>query len=307
MDEKLKMDENDIDEMVSWLKRHTLRWKTEVIHLIFYGGEPLTATPDILEYMLEKMDSELTAKISIEMVTNGTMIINHRNIMNRIDEYRVTIDGIPEVHNARRKYANDEGSYNTIIDNLKEVINHNNHKLTIRINVDKSNRDYLIDTVEKIMSDLSVSYLQFVLHPVQPYGKDITTRGLHDDLQKTAAAMVECSRYLKLKGITVSMWKMNCGVTSMGLWVFDTDGSIYKCLEHIGRAEDAVTTVKEEYMYTKFYEIMNRSYDDECKKCKYLGICLGGCYHQMEMDGVKQCYRVLFDHYVPEMLEIQYK
>lgn len=306
IEEVVEMDEETMDGIIAWLKKYITKWKSETLHLIFYGGEPLTTKKESLKYLLDQMDAKLPIRVKVEMVTNGTLIKQHAEIMPRIDEYRVTIDGLPELHDTRRMDIGNRGSYHTIIENLKEVITHNPDKLVVRINVDKDNRDQLIETVDRIMEELGVEKLQFVLHPVQPFGEDITTESLHNELSKTGQAMADCSKYLRGKGVVVDMWKMNCGVSSMSLWVFDTDGKIYKCLEHIARPQDAVSNIYQDHMEAKFYQMMNRQYDNECLNCQYLGICLGGCYRQMEIDGEKQCYKELFNVYVPSVLEDTY-
>lgn len=302
VNEEVEIDKEIIDKIVNWISRYIELWKVEEIKVLFYGGEPLTTDKDVLTYLFDSFE-KLPIDVSMEMVTNGTLVMKHKELMERINEYRITIDGLPDLHDKRRVFAGGNGSYKTIIENLKEIVKYDVEKLVIRINVDKDNREVLKETVDKIMEDLSVKNLKFVLHPVQPYNDVVTIESLHEDLKETGRLMADCLKYLQKKGNKISMWTLDCGVSSMSLWVFDTEGSIYKCLEHTGHVEERVSTLYQDSMTANFYEIMDRTYDSECMRCIYFGICLGGCYRQHQLDGIKQCYKSLFDNYIPSILE----
>lgn len=82
------------------------------------------------------------------------------------------------------------------------------------------------------------------------------------------------------------------------MWVFDTDGYIYKCPALAGRIDKAVSNVESLSFRPEFYSTMNTELDDELYECSLLGICDGGCKQQLMMQEKKVCRKSLFEYLV---------
>lgn len=296
-----------VDKIVFWLREHIELWDSKEMTIIFYGGEPLTTNEKILQYLFDEIN-KLSIKINYHMITNGTLIPQHYFVLKNVSVLRVTVDGPKEIHDSRRIKIDGKGTYVEILNNIKGFLNENpDKKISVRINVDKNNRDTLIETIKNILKIIETERISFNLHPVEPYSKEITVEDIHGDIRETARKMVECYNYLSEKGIEPFIWSVNCGINTISQWVFDTDGSIFKCSQQVGHTEDAVSHIDNHIFNKEFYKIMSREYDDECQLCKYVGVCDGGCYQQEKLYGKKHCMKTFFDVYLPNMLEIKYR
>lgn len=89
--------------------------------LLFFGGEPLLAFPTIravVEYANEMIGDD--RKVSYSMTTNGTLLNEEILDFCKSNEIGVllSIDGLPEMHDAHRKTRAGTGSYDLISKNL---------------------------------------------------------------------------------------------------------------------------------------------------------------------------------------------
>lgn len=97
----------------------------EMLHIGFYGGEPL------LEFELIKECMEYAAirckgkKIYYNLTTNGTLVT--KEMIETFQKYdvhlMVSLDGPKKIHDASRKGSSNQGSYDRLIKNLEMVKN----------------------------------------------------------------------------------------------------------------------------------------------------------------------------------------
>ncbi len=84
----------------------------------------------------------------------------------KVKTVQITIDGPKEIHDKRRPLINGKGSFDTIINNVKEVKDYFEH-ISIRINIDKTNEDKIIELLkylknERLTEGNCSPYLAFV-------------------------------------------------------------------------------------------------------------------------------------------------
>lgn len=297
-----------IDKYYEWIEERIQKWGTRKLDIIFYGGEPLTADTSVLQYLIEKFDL-LPTKPSYRLISNGTKLSSYANFLKHMDTVQITMDGNRQIHDQRRVTKNNTGTYDIILKNIFQYLEvSENNKVIIRMNVDKENRESLLDSIKKIINCLPIHQIEFQLCPVDPYLEGMTDKMVHGDIKKTANAITDAYAFLK-KDYNKSpyIWRVNCGVSSICQWSFDTEGSIYKCPAQTGKPEEAVYNVNEGYFRSSFYNTMNHVTDEEdCLACTYLGICYGGCIRQRELTGNKSCKKDFFDEYIPRIIEIKY-
>jgi uncharacterized protein len=97
----------------------------ENVYISFYGGEPLLEIDLIkkcIEYAEEKVEGK---KITYSMTTNGTLF--NREVVELFDKYDfqivISLDGTKEMHDLNRKFVNGKGSFDMIMDNIKDIKN----------------------------------------------------------------------------------------------------------------------------------------------------------------------------------------
>ncbi len=99
----------------------------EKVRISFYGGEPLLRFDLIkkcVEYVKETYPDRIT---NYGITTNGTLLSGEiaEFLINNHFSITISLDGSKKDHDANRKFANGEGSFDTIINNIKEISKHN--------------------------------------------------------------------------------------------------------------------------------------------------------------------------------------
>ena len=94
----------------------------------FHGGEPLMNC-DAIEAIMHYLEKIVARdKITYSLTTNGTLSsFRHREVLKKIDNISVSIDGNRQNHDKYRVYSNGKGSFDNVIEfakylNLESVI-----------------------------------------------------------------------------------------------------------------------------------------------------------------------------------------
>ncbi|MEG2288676.1 MAG: 4Fe-4S cluster-binding domain-containing protein [Clostridium sp.] len=306
--DSLEITPDVIDGYFNWIQEKIAMWGTQKIDIIFYGGEPLTTNKEILYYLFDKFN-QLDLKPNYRVITNGVNLMNYSYIFPYIKSFQITLDGKKDAHDTRRIFKDGRGSYDIILSNIKEYLSlSKSYSVIIRMNVDKDNRDNLLDDLIEITNQLPMDQIEVSLNPVDPYTEDIDDESIHGDIGLTAKSICDCQEYISSTyNKEPKLWALNCGISSLCQWSFDTEGSIYKCSAHTGSPERAVTTIYQKNMNSSFYKLVNRKISSDCMKCCYIGLCNGGCPRQEEILHHVSCKKDFFNEYIPRIIQIKHK
>ena len=126
------------------LNNNVCNKKKPVISL--YGGEPLLISNySIIENVL---DFASLYKLEVRIVTNGTTISKFKDLLKKYDNVaiQITLDGAKRIHDLRRITASRTGSFDTIVQNIDELI-----KIGVpthlRTNIDYKNIESLAELI----------------------------------------------------------------------------------------------------------------------------------------------------------------
>lgn len=154
------------------------------LKISWFGGEPLLAI-DVIRSMSDKL-VDICSKIGINYVstlTTNAYLLN-RGIASEcaknfhVKEFYITIDGGPSEHNARRCLRGGQGTFSTVYQNLKvllEVINNDpGIEVVLRCNIDTRNPDSIFHLLDIMESDQLYIYknLIIILAPIHDWGND---------------------------------------------------------------------------------------------------------------------------------------
>lgn len=258
------------------------------LDIVWYGGEPLLAKDVVFNLTKEicSLADKYKVNTQFSMITNGYLltknVANHMHTLG-IDSVQVTIDGPPDIHNSRRPLKGGNGTFDTIIDNLKncETLIPN---LSIRINVDHNNMSQL-PILEDILYNQGISnFANLAYSPVDAISEN------NKKYEPNCLTMQEFSNvYLEYlikelkKGnydIFVPPMGSGCGAIASNSWVIAPDGYLYKCWCDIGYEEKRVGHISDpNKLNSNYYNWL--SFDifkfAECKKCSILPLCMGAC------------------------------
>ncbi len=111
------------------------------------------------------------------------------------------------------------------------------------------------------------------------------------DMEEYAALNNDFQKLLYEKGMLAHIYpyypgvKANyCCADTLGAFVIDPEGHMYKCWNDVGYTEKAVSTIQnfeapdEKMFHLGLDYLMWTPFDHaKCEDCKYLPICMGGC------------------------------
>lgn len=127
-----------------FLRDHSV--DTPDIYIGFYGGEPLLEMQLIKEAVTFAEEIFYGKKINYMMTTNATLL--NDKIISFLEKYDfnlvISLDGPREVHNKNRVFRDGAGTFDSVIENLKILINNHEkyvHKISIIMVLDP-NQDF---------------------------------------------------------------------------------------------------------------------------------------------------------------------
>ncbi len=265
--------------------------------LDFYGGEPLLSVELIraIAAPLKEFAEGRGAVFEITLVTNGSLLtpaVVGRLRPVGLKRAKVTIDGPPEIHNHFRPYASGQPSFATVINNVGRCAD----LIGIGINGNFTRENYqrfpeLFDYLDGqgITPDrlLRLSFSPVLMVGDAPPGAFCGGCASCNEPWLTEAAPFLhdkiMARGYKTDTISVSL----CMVEVDNSFVVHHDGSLYQCVALVGQEDYACGDIRAGMRdYRDQYHLDHWRQNKECRDCRYLPLCFGGCrYMALQREG----------------------
>ena len=133
---------------------YLMRANKDSLSIDWFGGEPTLRIDDIEQFMNRVVNLNKFTNLNASITTNG-YLLNRRNF-ERLHKcgvrfFQVTIDGVKEEHDRFRYLRNKGGTFDVIVQNIKDILNLElEYELIIRNNYNESSN--LIRYVDYIYS-----------------------------------------------------------------------------------------------------------------------------------------------------------
>ncbi|MBU6997575.1 MAG: radical SAM protein [Theionarchaea archaeon] len=264
------------------------------IHL--FGGEPLLyRNYDLVKYVLEKGSSQ---EKSFIIVTNGLEAKRFIPLLSQHDitSVQVTLDGLPPVHDSRKKKLDGTGSFQEIVASV-DALADEKIRVYVRVVFDHSTvRDLpsFMDFAEE-KGWKNSAYVSVFLTPQRHHtegGCFNFVCNLHEEdldflVEEESvrdAFWVGLEPIRKKLGLGVDTWipcTTYCRQNPSQVWL-DPHGDIYMCTDTLGDREHAVGRYYPELVLNRHYHQWKERTIftmNPCHSCKYAMICGGGCAH----------------------------
>ena len=300
--------------------------KKKVQHLQLFGISWTGGEPLIAYNLLKKMSLEFKmicakehCKYQALLVTNGYLLTNKviselRNL--NIVMVQVTLDGQPEIHNKRRPLKDGKGTFDVVLQNLVNL-SKINIPINLRVNVDHLNSEYIFELCD-ILKEKGLlkrgGNVALILSRVVTFTeacKDYETSCYHP--KEFGKFEIKIAQELLLRNVMISRLPKPishiCGANALGSYVIDPKGYLYKCWDDIGTDTERVGYIKDNKFDIDFERLSNWLADEpfnikECRECRFLPMCMGGCIKQKKAKGFACPY---WKNNFLDLLRINYK
>lgn len=289
-----------MDDVLSFIYKKLNNSSNKQLYITWYGGEPLLALNEI-EYLTKSLINQ-GIQLKSAIVTNG-YYLTEKNAQKlhelNVDYAQITIDGPPDIHNVRRCLPNKEDTFFRIMENISSACKYID--INVRINIDKKNMervDELLDYLDKynLKNKIGV-YLAPVDNINDTYKDNVCLKNIE-------FSDIEMNFYLRnyKRGYTfVHLPCVNaniCGAVNNNTFVIDPLGDLYKCWDEVGNKNKSYGDI---YGYINqeiknFWEDYDFIYFEDCKKCQFLPICMGGCPYNNKISGNMKCNSLKYNH-----------
>lgn len=270
----------------------------ETIEVSLFGGEPLLFSKQIFDYFeyIEKKLPNVSYFSSI--VTNGALLdaeIVHKLIDYKCRSIQITIDGWKEVHDKNRIFKNGKESYDLLIKNINQTIPMLSEDCQFNLRINLNN--VAVNEVKTTLSDINPnirSKIKLLFRPI--YNTDSFKQpniNKFYDLKPFLDMAIDMGFDI----VRNTYYYQACESCSGDNFFFVMpDLSLWKCINDLNFQNARIGRINKEGFpqfdadkLVNWYTYSNCFSDDECKKCKMLPDCFGGCVLYRAKNGSRSC------------------
>ena len=245
--------------------------KYKVLKIHYFGGEPLL-NMDVLLYFHEKLQKIAQYKgvhYKPSLTTNGSMLTNELISSIHFDTIQLTFDGLEKTHNSLR--VSDTFRFEEQVQLIGRILDHSDTKIIMRVNVCRQNQSEVMDLYQYIMGKYGKKRIIFSPNRMIKFHNEDEFDML--SVKEFADVLLEIKDAVSDEYRLPNPERTPCDFVYGNAFSINTDGNCDFC-----------DTVKGEGNY-KFRDVDVRkkkaiSFREECRTCKCLPICLGGCIVQ---------------------------
>ncbi|MBQ0029558.1 MAG: SPASM domain-containing protein [Bacteroidales bacterium] len=269
--------------------------RIKYLHVTWYGGEPLLAK-DVIKRLSDAIISlcnQYDIQYYASIVSNGYLLDEDTISLLEcvsVKQIQITLDGPRDTHNSRRICKTTTNSFDTIINNINLLLKNDKIQPSIRINVDKSNSDTVEDLISYLSSNLINHKIKIYLGKIEAHTdacKSIVSECYNSedfaDIVLNYGDLLSKYGFNESNKIPYPRTRLNyCPAEVLNAFVIDPKGYMYKCWNEVGDIQVSVGNINNgfsEILNSKNAAYVNRSVlnDLECRECKVLPLCMGGC------------------------------
>lgn len=278
-----------------------LSCKGHKVRLSWFGGEPLYNIPviDVITEDLMRRGIEFDSIMTSNGFFLDEAIAKKAKEKWKVTRVQITLDGTRAVYNKTKAYVNikddDKDPYDRVMDNIQHAIDAG-LGVTIRLNMDSSNADNLMDLCDEIYArfgnrdgvECAPTLLREWAGPIHQFVSDDEKLALFIRLREKLASY----GLIKASPIYRDMPVNHCMADNDAAETIMPDGSIGKCDQYQGK--DLIGSIYEEHRDTELLRAWKEPIEfPECNKCALFP----GCYNLKKCnwykDGCSELMRTL--------------
>lgn len=260
------------------------------IQISLFGGEPLLKEKDLFDYLefLSKLKEKYIFSLSSSIVTNGSLITE--DTVKTLIKYscrsiQITIDGDQKRHDELRKFVNDKPSYYLLLSKIEMILNltknTQNFTFILRINLKDIEEDEIMESLSNIDKKYR-SRISILFRPIYNTKKYIfENKNSFEELKKFLDLGVELG-YNVVKNRSFYKSCESCGDDNF--YYIMPDLKLWKCIGDLSYEKACIGKIDDEgelninsQNMIDWFNASNCFKERECRECKLLPDCYGGC------------------------------
>ena len=286
------MSQQTESDILNWIEKQLPHYKA--LSVDWFGGEPLLYQ-DIIERMSKQMITkckELGLHYAASITTNG-VLMNSPKVIEMLRQcaiynVQITFDGDQKAHDAQKFLRNGKGTYNQLLENASLFCNSNPLSL-LRVRINVSDNNY--HTINSLLNDLLplrgnvIVFFRWVYangaSNWKNYSKNQKGKNPYEGIYQLQMKAIEKGFLVDDQFDKQQLRFSHCEADSQGYYNIDPLGNLYVCVHEyspiysIGNVHEGIHEDKKtEY---NNYRMVNVLKDPECRACKVLPMCNGGC------------------------------
>ena len=263
----------------------------KVLLLSWFGGEPLLNYPRILSITeaAKRACQRNGVALITHLTTNGYLLtegVAKELIDCGIQNYQITIDGPPAIHDRTRVLRSGGGTFATIFQNIHDLVRADSRvRVSLRVNFNHTNLDSIPELLALFSPDVRPA-LRVVFEPI--FGErcwSATANLTASAISSRTAAFYDLARTLGydvvLGGLPVGQL-IYCYAERKNQYIFNYNADIFKCSVGIFAAEDRFGFLTDDGSVIQDGTRLKQWFDmesiaEQCQTCPVLPLCMGGC------------------------------
>ncbi|MDR1979587.1 MAG: radical SAM protein [Synergistaceae bacterium] len=278
----------------------------------WYGGEPLLAPDRVISMSNELAEHCREKKIAYnsQIVTNGyflTREMTERLLAAKVTNAQVTLDGDRATHDTRRILKNGGATFDRILRNVAESVSVEDFSITVRVNVDKRNKD----GVDGLLAHLREAGLsgrknfRVYFAPVDICSQECLrvvdkVMGL-DEYAAVEAGFIERAVEMGLAcaSLPIQLFSLCAAVKPNG-FVLLPNGDVHKCWNTVSYPSERICGLDdadsiEDMPLYKTWTSDALFASRQCDQCGILPNCTGGCAHKSRNSLTTSCVSLKYN------------
>lgn len=296
--------------------------RLENLSLTWFGGEPLMAIRQIEEFYDKFKSQWKKGEVISNIITSGYHINKEAiHILDKVGvtSVQITLDGDKETHNKVKYFPGCGDVFEKVLSNV-ELYNDISPKVNIgiRVNLTLENADEYVSLLKmlqerfkgrKTITVAPAFVMDRSIHGCKPNSKLFSHKQMSEYILHLMSNNIPCTykRY-------PDNFFYECAMRNKVAIAFDPEGYAYKCWEIIGNKRHSIGRLNADGQLIDINsKMLNRHlygadplYDTQCRRCKYLPICVGGCPIQRvenEFEGGNNNCCTYFKGYIDKFLK----
>lgn len=295
-----RMSASTVEKVKRLISRRIADPAVDSVHLSFFGGEPLLYYWDCVKPLIDHLrvgSSESGKPVRISFTSNGYLlndkVIEHLAEGGESKSFQITLDGHREHHNAVRHTSGGRGSYDRIVENIKELLRAG-ISVILRINFTADNIESVHDVLADL-NDLTDDRRKLFKVDFQKVWQEKADVDKESVAEKVVGEFRRHFDRVEDYYTRVDSFRHPCYGDRTACCVVNYNGDIYKCTardfknhRRLGRlGMDGTIQWNEDNLLT---ERLRRKFSNRtCLNCRIFPLCGGGCVQTSGEHGFKGC------------------